>query len=63
MNDELEVDIQDLALDEVHELLAESGVGLPAEQAEQLVQFIAQAGSIEAAQELLSQLQQQCRAA
>jgi hypothetical protein len=63
MDDELEVELQDLATDEIRELLAESCAELSPEQAEQLVQFVSQAGSIEAALELLSQLAQQYRAA
>jgi hypothetical protein len=63
MDDELEVELQDLATDEIRELLADSGAELSPEQAEQLVQFVSQAGSIEAALELVSQLAQQYRAA
>jgi hypothetical protein len=63
MDDELEVELQDLATDEIRELLAESGAELSPEQAEQLVQFVSQAGSIEAGLLLLSQLAQEHRAA
>ena len=63
MDDELEVELQDLASDEVRELLAESGAEISPEQAEQLVQFVSQAGSFEAALQLLSQLAQERRAA
>ena len=63
MDDELEVEIQDLAIDEIRELLAESCAEISPEQAEQLVEFVSQAGSIEAALELLSQLALEHRAA
>jgi hypothetical protein len=62
-DDELEVEIQDFLIEEVHELLADRGTELSPLQAAALVQFIAQAGSIEAAQELLGRLSQQPRAA
>ena len=63
MDEELEVELQDLATDEVRELLAERGAEISPEQVEQLVQFVSQAGSIEAALQLLSQLTLERRAA
>jgi hypothetical protein len=47
--DDLEVEIQDFAPDEICELLAESGTDLSAEQAAELVRFVQETGSIEAA--------------
>lgn len=63
MDDELDVELQDLATEEIRELLAESGAEISPEQAEQLVQFVSQAGSIETALKLLSQLAQERRTA
>lgn len=61
--DDIEVGIEDLAIDEVRELLLEAGAEISLEQAEQLASFITTAGSIEAALEALQQLVQQRSAA
>lgn len=63
MDDELEVEVQDFTIDEIRELLAERGAELSAEQVAELVHFVAQAGDIAAAQELVGRLTQQGRAA
>jgi hypothetical protein len=63
MDEELDFDLHDLAIDEIQELLAERGAELSGKQARGLVDFVARAGGLEAALELLSQLLQQQRAA
>lgn len=47
MDDELDVDVQDLTADEICELLAEAGVEIGPDQAEQLARFVAAAGSLD----------------
>lgn len=54
--DDLEVHVQDLAIDEIRELLQEAGADLSLEQAEQLAAFIATTGGIEEALAALAQL-------
>ena len=61
--DEMEVNIEDLAIDEVRDLLLEAGAEISLEQAEQLARFITHSGSIEGALDALQQLTQQRRAA
>jgi hypothetical protein len=56
MNDDLDVHLEDLAHDEIQELLAESGLELAPDQIAQLAQFIAQAGGLEEARLVLDQL-------
>lgn len=56
MNDDLDVRLEDLADDEIQELLAESGLELAPEQIAQLAQFVAQAGGLEEARLVLDQL-------
>jgi hypothetical protein len=56
MLDDMEVQVQDLAIDEIRELLVEAGAAISLDQAEQLAAFVAQAGGLEQALELLSQV-------
>ncbi|MEX2173484.1 MAG: hypothetical protein WD872_03925 [Pirellulaceae bacterium] len=56
MLDDVEVDPQDLAIDEIRELLLEAGADISLEQAEQLAAFLATAGGIEPALAALAQL-------
>ena len=63
MNDDMEVRIQDLAIDEIRELLLEAGAEITHEQAGQLAAFIANAGGCDKALEILTQLASQRDAA
>jgi hypothetical protein len=63
MQDDMEVQLQDLAIDEIRELLAEAGADISLAQAEQLAVFVAQAGGLEEALEILTQLTAQREAA
>jgi hypothetical protein len=58
MLDDMEIQVQDLAIDEICELLLEAGTEVSLEQAEQLAGFISQAGGIEEALDVLAQLSQ-----
>lgn len=61
--DDMEVNIQDLAIDEIRELLMEAGAAITREQAEQLAQFITHSGSLEDALEAVQQLAEPRKAA
>jgi hypothetical protein len=61
--DDLEVGVEDLAIDEIRELLMDAGAEISLGQAEQLARFITQAGSIDDALDALQQLSQQRHAA
>lgn len=61
--DDMDVNIEDLAIDEVRELLLDAGAEISMEQAEQLARFIAKSGSIADALDALTQLAQQREAA
>ena len=63
MDDDLEVELTDLAIDEIRELLLEAGAEISVEQAEQLATFVGAAGGIQEALQALSQLAQQRHAA
>jgi len=63
MDEELDVDLEDLALDEICELLSEAGAEISEEQAQQLARFVGEAGGLEEALAVLSQLAQQDRGA
>ena len=63
MDDDLEVELTDLASDEIRELLLEAGADLSVEQVEQLATFVGAAGGIEEALQALNQLAQQRHAA
>jgi len=63
MQDDMEIQVQDLAIDEIRELLVEAGADISLAQAEQLATFVAQAGGLEEAIEMLSQLTAQRDAA
>ena len=63
MDDDFEVELEDLAVDEIRELLLEAGTELSVEQAEQLARFVAQAGGIQEALAALGQLAQHREAA
>jgi hypothetical protein len=54
--DDFEVELEDLAIDEIRELLFQAGAELTLEQAEQLARFVHQAGGLQAALETLQQL-------
>jgi hypothetical protein len=62
-DEELDVEVEDLAIDEIRELLFEAGAEISEEQAQQLAQFVGEAGGIEEALEVLSHLAQQHKAA
>lgn len=61
--DDMDVSIEDLAIDEIRELLLEAGAEITREQAEQLARFITQAGSLENALDAVQQLAGQRKAA
>ena len=61
--DEMDISIEDLAIDEVRELLLEAGANISIGQAEQLARFVAQSSNVENALSALQQLAQQRRAA
>ena len=63
MFDDLEVNAQDLAIDEIRELLLDAGADISLDQAEELAAFITSAGGLEEALAVLSQLNQQRDAA
>jgi hypothetical protein len=58
MFDDMDVNAQDLAIDEIRELLLEAGADITLAQAEQLATFIAQSGGLEEAREVMSHLSQ-----
>jgi hypothetical protein len=63
MDDDMEVQLQDLAADEIRELLIEAGADVSLEQVEQLARFVAAAGGLESALDVLGQLDQLRKAA
>ena len=63
MDDDFEVELEDLAVDEIRELLLEAGTELSGEQAEQLARFVAHTGGIQEALAALGQLAQHREAA
>ena len=63
MDDDFDVEVQDLAIDEIRELLLEAGAEISEDQAQQLAQFVTEAGGIHEALAVLSQLAQQNKAA
>ena len=63
MIDDLEVSAQDLAIDEIRELLMDAGADISLDQAEELAAFIASAGGLEEALNVLTQLNEQRDAA
>lgn len=63
MDEDLDVELQDLAIDEIRELLLEAGAEISEEQAEQLARFVSETGGIHEAIAVLSQLTQQREAA
>lgn len=56
MNDDMEVQLQDLAADEIRELLLAAGADVPLAQVEQIARFVAEAGGLENALEVFAQL-------
>jgi hypothetical protein len=56
---EVELDFQDLAIDEIRELLLEMGAELSGEQVEQLARFVNEVGGLDEALETLNHLAQQ----
>ncbi len=63
LDDDFDVELEDLAIDEIRELLLEAGAEVSDEQAEQLARFVAQAGGIQEALAALGQLAQHREAA
>jgi hypothetical protein len=63
MDEDFYVEVQDLAIDEIRELLLEAGAEISADQAQQLAQFVSEAGGIHEALAVLAQLAQQNKAA
>ena len=63
MDEDFYVEVQDLAIDEIRELLLEAGAEISADQAQQLAQFVSEAGGIHEALAVLAQLTQQNKAA
>lgn len=63
MLDDMEIQMQDLAIDEIRELLVEAGADISHAQAEQLAAFVGQAGGLEEALEMLALLSAQRDAA
>jgi hypothetical protein len=61
--DDMEISIEDLAIDEIRELLLEAGAQITLAQAEQLARFVAQAGGLDGALDAMQQLAQQRKAA
>lgn len=62
-DDDYEIELEDLAIDEIQELLQEAGAELSAEQIEHLTRLVAQAGGVQEALAALGQLAQQREAA
>jgi hypothetical protein len=58
MLDDMEINVQDLAIDEIRELLLEAGADITLAQAKHLAAFIATAGGIDEALDALAQLPQ-----
>jgi hypothetical protein len=56
LDEDLEIRLQDLAIDEIRELLFEAGAEISLDQAELLATFVAQAGGIDEAVALMAQL-------
>jgi hypothetical protein len=57
--DDFDFALDDLAIDEVRELLLELGADVSQQQVEELARFVTQAGSVETALQIMSQLVQQ----
>jgi hypothetical protein len=63
MEDELELHLEDLQLVEIQELLEEHGIELGDEEIADLASFVKEAGGLEAALDVLAQLQSRQEAA
>ena len=63
MEEELEVRLEDLQLVEIQELLEEHGIELSEAEVADLAQFVKEAGGLEAALDVLAQLQNRPEAA
>lgn len=63
VDDDFEVELEDLAIEEIQELLAEAGAELSTEQIEHLARLVAQAGGVQEALAALGQLTQHREAA
>ena len=63
MDEDFYVEVQDLAIDEIRELLLEAGAEISADQAQQLAQFVSETGGIHEALAALAQLAHQNKAA
>mgnify|MGYP003396027310 CR=1 FL=1 len=63
MDDEIEGGLEDLQLVEIQELLAEHGIELGEAEIADLAQFVKEAGGLEAALDVLEQLQSRSEAA
>ena len=62
-DDDFEVELEDLAIDEIQELLQEAGAQLSVEQIEQLTRLVAEAGGVQEALAALGQIAQHREAA
>ena len=62
-DDDFEVELEDLAIEEIQELLQEAGAELSTEQIEQLTRLVAEAGGVQAALAALGQIAQHREAA
>ncbi len=56
LDEDVEIQLQDLAIDEIRELLLEAGADISLAQAEQLAAFVAHAGGLDEAVALLARL-------
>lgn len=63
MDEELQVRVEDLYLNEIQELLAEEGHEVTLEQAQMIANFVKEAGGLDAALHVLSELRQDRSAA
>jgi hypothetical protein len=57
LDEDMDVQAQDLAIEEIRELLLEAGADITLAQTEQLAAFIAEAGGIDEAAALLGELE------
>jgi hypothetical protein len=63
MEEEIELQLEDLQLVEIQELLEEHGIELEDEEIADLASFVKEAGGLEAALDVLAQLQNRQEAA
>ena len=63
MDDAIQARLQELQLQKIRELLADEGHDISLEQAQMIANFVVEAGGLDAAMHLLSELQQDRHAA